>query len=281
MVPPFFRAQSTVSWAYQCPGVSVPGWHRGNVIERRERWALGAHTARMSLAATASAVIFPTLLWGVYHHYRDRRRPEPLRYSLLAIAAGLGAGVLGQALYRGLAWVGLWRDAYDLAAHDPLGLLVYSVLGIGLIEESAKLLPFMVLARTLRHFDERVDGIIYSGLVAVGFAVYENVFYLEFASDTENLARAVTGPLVHVVFASLWGYPIGVAILERRALLRPIALGLGAAALVHGAYDFCVLGLPAWARLFAALIVVAVWARKVHLIEYVLHPGDPRSGRGG
>jgi uncharacterized protein YciW len=40
----------------------------------------------MSLAATASAVIFPTLLWGVYHHYRDRRRPEPLPSSSAATA---------------------------------------------------------------------------------------------------------------------------------------------------------------------------------------------------
>jgi RsiW-degrading membrane proteinase PrsW (M82 family) len=233
----------------------------------------------MSLVTTASAVLFPAVLWGVYHHYRDRRRPEPLLHSLLAIAAGLGAGVLGQALYRALGWAGLWRDAYALAEHDLPALLVYSVFGIGLVEELAKLVPFLILAKWLAHFDERVDGIIYSGLVAVGFAIYENVFYLEFASDAENVARAITGPLVHIVFASLWGYPIGVAVLERKPLLRPIALGLGAAALVHGAYDFIVLGLPGWARFFAALIVVAVWMRKVHLIEYVLHPREPRLER--
>lgn len=241
------------------------------MIGRRETVARVPHTARM-LLATTSAVLFPALLWGIYHYYRDRRRPEPLFHSLLAIAAGIGAGALGQALYWGLAWAGWWRDPYTLAAHDLLGLLAYSVLGIGLVEELAKLVPFLAIARWLTHFDERVDGIIYAGLVAVGFAIHENVFYLEFASDAENVARALVGPLVHIVFASLWGYPVGVAILERKPLLRPIALGLCSAALVHGAYDFCVLGLPGWARLFAASIVVAVWMRKVHLIEYVLHP---------
>jgi RsiW-degrading membrane proteinase PrsW (M82 family) len=233
----------------------------------------------MSLLATASAVCFPALLWGIYHHYRDRRRPEPLSHSLLALAAGIGAGALGQALYGGLAVVGLWRDAYALAADNLPGLLAYSVLGIGLVEELAKLVPFLALAKWLTHFDERVDGIVYAGLVAVGFAIHENVFYLEFASDAENVVRAITGPLVHIVFASLWGYPIGVAIVERKPLFWPMALGLCAAALVHGAYDFVVLGLPGWARIFAALIVVAVWMRKVHLIEYVLHPRDPRADR--
>jgi RsiW-degrading membrane proteinase PrsW (M82 family) len=248
------------------------------VIRRREAAVRVAHTARMSLLATGSAVLFPALLWGVYHHYRDRRRPEPWSHSLLAIVAGIGAGALGQALYRGLAVVGLWRDAYALAADDLPGLLLYSIFGIGFVEELAKLVPFLLLAKCLKNFDERVDGIVYSGLVAVGFAIHENVFYLDFASDAENVARAITGPLVHIVFASLWGYPVGAAIVERKPLLRPMALGLGAAVLVHGTYDFLVLGLPGWARIGAAALVVAVWMRKVHLIEYVLHP-RPRPDR--
>jgi RsiW-degrading membrane proteinase PrsW (M82 family) len=224
----------------------------------------------MSTVPTLAAVVFPALLWGAYHHYRDRRRPEPVSHSLLAIGAGVAAGALGQLLYHALAWTGLWRDAYSLAEQTLLGLLVYAVLGIGLIEELAKLLPFLVCARLLTHFDEPADGLIYAGLIAVGFAIYENVFYLEFASDAENVARAITGPLVHIVFASTWAYPVGCAIVARRPLARPLVGGLAAAAIVHGVYDFVVLGLPAWSRVFAALIVVAIWLRKVHLIEYVL-----------
>lgn len=224
----------------------------------------------MDIVTTAAAVLFPALLWGGYHHYRDRRRPEPLVSTLLAIAAGGVAGALGQWLYRLLERFGLWQDPYALAHDDLVALLVYSVLGIGLIEEAAKLVPFVLLAVSLKAFDERVDGIIYAGLVALGFATYENVTYLEFAGPTENLARAITGPLVHIVFASLWGYPIGLAVLARRLLWRPIVTGFAAAVVIHGIYDFCVLGLPGWARLVAALIIVGAWLRKVHLIEYVL-----------
>ncbi len=74
---------------------------------------------------------------------------------------------------------------------------------------------------------------------------------------------------MHIVFASLWGFPIGVAILERRRLWRPVIYGLGVAAFVHGIYDFAVLGLAAWARWLRALLIVAVWLRKVYLIEHV------------
>ena len=157
-----------------------------------------------------------------------------------------------------------------MAQTDLAALLAYAVLGIGVIEETAKLVPFAVLAVSLKAFDERVDGIIYSGLVALGFAAFENVFYLEFAAPAESLARALTGPLVHIVFASLWGYPIGLAVLARKMLWQPILKGFAAAVILHGLYDFCVLGLPGWARFAAALIIVAAWLRKVHLIEYVI-----------
>ena len=220
--------------------------------------------------AVLLTVLFPALLWGGYHYYRDRRRPEPITHALLAIAAGIAAGWLGQWLYRALAWLGLWQDAYALAREDLVGLLIYAVLGIGLIEETAKLVPFLLLALSLKAFDERVDGIIYAGLVALGFAAYENVLYLEFATPGENVARAITGPLVHIVFASLWGYPVGCAVLARAVLWWPIIQGFSASILIHGVYDFCVLGLPGWARVVAAAMIVGVWLRKVHLIEYVL-----------
>lgn len=224
----------------------------------------------MSAASIIAAVMFPALLWGAYHYYRDRRQPEPITHAVLAIAAGAAGGLLGQGLYRVLDWLGLWRDAYALAQADLVALFAYAVLGIGVIEETAKLIPFALLALTLKAFDERVDGIIYSGLVALGFAAFENVFYLEFATPAENLARAFTGPLVHIVFASLWGYPIGLAVLARRMLWLPILTGITAAVVLHGVYDFCVLGLPGWARFAAALIIVAAWLRNVHLVEYVI-----------
>lgn len=224
----------------------------------------------MNLVTTAIAVLFPALLWGGYHYYRDRRQPEAITHTLLAIGAGVFAGVLGQWLYRLLEWLGLWQDAYILAQDDWVALAVYSVLGIGLIEETAKLIPFAILAVSLKAFDEPVDGIIYAGLVALGFAAYENVGYLEFAGPAENLARAIAGPLVHIVFASVWGYPIGLAVLARKFLWLQIAKGFAAAVVIHGIYDFCVIGLPGWARIVAAFIIIGAWLRKVHLIEYVL-----------
>ncbi len=224
----------------------------------------------MSSIAVAAAIVMPATFWGVYHAYRDRRRPEPVVWLVLATVAGAAGVALSQQLYDLYGVLGLWRDAYTLAETDRTALLVYSIGGIGLIEETAKLVPFLLVAMAAPHFDERVDGIIYASFVALGFAIAENVSYLPYAGTFDNVVRAFTGPLVHTVFASLWAYPLGVALVEGRSVLRALAIGLPAAAAVHGLYDFVVIGLPPPLRLVAAVLVAAVWLRKVHLIERVL-----------
>ena len=228
----------------------------------------------MAPVLVATLLLAPALFWALYHYYRDRHRPEPVTHTALAFAVGACSGWLGQQLYGLLALLGLWADPYQLARDDLMGLLVYSVFGIGLMEELAKLLPFLVIALKLEHFDEAVDGIIYAAFVALGFATYENLFYLDYLSTAEQLARSITGPLVHIMFASLWGYPIGRAVVERTPLLPAIALGFSAAVVVHGVYDFLVIGLPPWARGLAAGLILAVWLRRMYLIERVLLPNQ-------
>lgn len=230
--------------------------------------------ADIDVTAVLITILAPTLFWAGYHYYRDRRQPEPLWQTGLAFATGIAAGWLGQRLYQGLAGIGLWFDPYQLVETDLWGLLLYSIFGIALVEELAKLLPFLLIVRWLPAFDEPVDGIIYAAFIALGFASYESFFYLGFLSTTEQFARGITSPLIHAMFASLWGYPIGRAILARRPLTPAIAKGMAAAIFVHGVYNFLVFGLPLWSRLLAAALILAVWAWRMHLIERVL-PREP------
>lgn len=215
----------------------------------------------------------PTLFWAGYHYYRDRRQPEPLLQTGCTFLLGIGAGALGQGMYSALPAVGLWFDPYSLAETNRFGLLLYSVFGIGLIEEFAKFIPFLFLIRWLPAFDEPVDGIIYAAFIALGFASYENFFYLGFLTPSEQLGRGLTGPLIHVMFASLWGYTVGRAWLERRPLAPAVIKGLTAAVFLHGVYNFLIFEMSLWARLLAASIILAIWFWRMRLIERVLPVG--------
>ncbi len=225
--------------------------------------------------AIAAMILGPALFWAGYHRYKDRYRPEPLKFLAATYLLGIGAAYLASWGYRALDLVELRFDAYQLARDDLAGLWWYSILAIGLIEEAAKLLPFLLVAMRWRHFDEPVDGIIYASFIALGFASHENVEYLKYSSGWEALGRSIASPLVHVMFSSIWGYLIARAHFDRRPLAGAIALGLGLAALLHGAFDFITIGVPQWVRIGPPLIILAIWLWRIHLIERIQKSSAP------
>ena len=220
-------------------------------------------------------IILPALFWAGYHYYTDRHLPEPVSHLLLAFALGTGSFYLGALMYRGLDLVNLRYDAYLLAETNPAGLFVYAVLAIGLIEELAKLIPFLLIIVHFKEFNEPVDGIIYGSFIALGFSAVENIQYLQFLSGMEAFARGFAGPVVHIVFASIWGYYIGRAYLCRRALGRTIIVALVCTAILHGLYDFVVIAMPAPLLPVAALLIAGIWVWRLLLIRdlHTLPPG--------
>ena len=223
-------------------------------------------------------VALPVLFWAAYHLHVDRCLPEPLGHLALAFALGVGSAYLSLAMYRSLDPLGLRFDAYLLAETNLPGLLAYAVLGIGVIEELAKLLPFLLVVVRFREFDEPIDGIIYASFIALGFSAVENLQLLQYLDLRRAFAWGFAGPVVHMVFASIWGYYVGRAWLRRRRRLLVTLGALGAAALVHGLYDFVVIGLgSSWLPVSAAL-VVGLWIWRLRLIRD-LHWAQAQTGR--
>jgi protease PrsW len=221
-------------------------------------------------------VILPVAFWAAYHLHVDRYLPEPPGHLLLAFALGVGSFWLGLLGYRALGLVGLRYDAFALAVDNLPGLFAYAVLAIGVIEETAKLLPFLLIVRLFREFDEPIDGIIYASFIALGFAAVENIRYLEFLTTRQAFARGFAGPVLHIVFASVWGYYVGRAWLRRRALVPTVLGALAFSALLHGVYNFVVIGLPAHWLPIAAGLIAGLWIWRLCLIRD-LHAAYGRS----
>jgi RsiW-degrading membrane proteinase PrsW (M82 family) len=212
-------------------------------------------------------IILPVLFWALYHYYKDRHLPEPVSHLAAAFILGAGSAWLADLMYAGLDLVNLRYDAFDLAASNLPGLLAYAVLAIGLIEELAKLVPFLLVIVRFKEFNEPIDGIIYGSFIALGFAAVENAQYLQFLSTAEAYARGFAGPVVHIVFASIWGYYAGRALLCGRNPWPATVGSLALAALLHGVYDFVVIALPPPALVFAAMLIAGVWLWRLYLIR--------------
>jgi RsiW-degrading membrane proteinase PrsW (M82 family) len=212
-------------------------------------------------------IILPVLFWAAYHWHVDRHLPEPPGHLLLAFVLGIGSFYLGMWMYRALDIVSLRYDAYTLAESNLFGLFVYAVLAIGLIEELAKMIPFLLVILRFREFDEPIDGIIYASFIALGFAAVENRYHLVYLSGAEAYARGFAGPVLHIVFASIWGYYIGRAYLCREKLFLTILAALVFTAALHGIYDFLVIGLPTSALPISAFLVASIWIWRLYLIR--------------
>jgi len=212
-------------------------------------------------------IILPVFFWAFYHYYKDRCLPEPISHLLLAFFLGAGSSYLATLMYQALEILNLRHDAYLLAETSLPGLFVYSILAIGFIEELAKVVPFFLVIIRFKEFNEPIDGIIYASFIALGFAAIENTQYLQFVSTAEAWARGFAGPVVHIVFASIWGYYIGRACLCKKRMGAMVFGAFAFTAVLHGVYDFIEIALPPSALPFAAILIAGIWIWRLNLIR--------------
>lgn len=216
----------------------------------------------MLLVRTVGFIAAGALLWMLYFDHKDSLKPEPRRLLLLAWACGCGSAFLALGLYwlAGLLGFPLWPG-------EGIGdIAIYCLLLVGPVEEGAKFLAARTLVFRWRHFDERIDGMVYAGAVAIGFATVENLLYAQLLPWPHQLARALTSPLTHTLFAAIWGFGTAHALLVSRTRtarllwqLLPLALAMA----IHGLYDFLLLAYDA--TLPASGVILLLW---VGLIFY-------------
>jgi RsiW-degrading membrane proteinase PrsW (M82 family) len=218
----------------------------------RETGALGLITGAV-LAAIPVFPVVATFLW------LDRYEAEPTSLLVLAFAWGAGFATFGA----------LVINTASLAAIKSAGgsMTTTAVFVAPFVEEAFKggaILLILMLRR--REFDGVVDGIVYAGMSAIGFAFVENILYLGRALSEHGtsgtafvfLLRCVVSPFAHPLFTASTGIGIGLAVRSRNPLVKmtaPILGYLGAVAL-HGAWNLSAAsGLAGFATTYVLLQV--------------------------
>lgn len=219
----------------------------------------------MSIPLALALIFGPAAFWIGYAYAHDRSRPEPVVLAAFSYFLGFLSGWLCLHAYDLL--LPALRLSADLERIQGLNLqfFLYTLLVVGLTEEVFKFLPFLCAITRFSDFNEEADGIFYATACAVGFASYENLYYLPLLSGFALFGRAVASPLSHALFASFWGHWVGVARVRRQRLWPAALKGVGLAALVHGAFDF--LNLSHALRILSALLVLAAWIWRIRIVE--------------
>ncbi len=101
--------------------------------------------------------------------------------------------------------------------------------------------------------------------IALGFASYENMVYLVYMSGFELFGRAITSPLTHTIFSSIWGYTVGNAYIHKKSIFKASLAGILLAAFFHGIFNFFTTS--SVLRIFSALVILIVWIWRIRIME--------------
>jgi len=122
----------------------------------------------------------------------------------------------------------------------PLPDFIFCVFGIGLIEETVKFIPFLILLRFTKAINEPFDYLLYASVSALGFAFAENSLYLNSYGLNIIAARAFYASVAHMTFCSTVTY--GLLLKKFRFTKYPtwavFLFFFGIAIFSHGFYDF-------------------------------------------
>ena len=186
-------------------------------------------------AILATVIAFtPAMLYLIPLIWLDRYDPEPL--WLLALA---------------FTWGALVAVIVSYVVNTVFGILVYSgtgdpikanlagaILSAPIIEESSKGVGLLILLIFFRkYFDDIVDGIVFAGVIALGFATVENVLYYgtglndayyQFGFTSGALwsflilfaIRGMFSPFAHATFTSMTGIGCGIARESHNGIVR-------------------------------------------------------------
>lgn len=173
-------------------------------------------------------------VWLMYIRKIDIYEQEKWKHVFITFVLGF--------LFSNLAPVGYGLFmSHDIAINGrPLNDLFYSIGIIGGLEETVKIIPFLLVLKFSKAVDEPFDYILYPSISALGFAFAENINYI-YGSGLFNIGgRALYSTVAHMVFSSVVGY--GMLLYKFRYPKRTRWLGFltffAIAATMHGFYDF-------------------------------------------
>jgi len=247
---------------------------------------LGFGAALIGVGVAFAAAPAYLLIWL----WLDRYDPEPAWILAGALVWGAGAATFVAGQFNSIfAAVMASATGSRATAH----LLSVSI-SAPLIEEALKGLAVLLLFLAVREeFDGILDGIVYAGVVALGFAAVENVLYYGSTVAREGFAglatlffmRGVLGPFAHALFTSMTGIGCGIARQSHRTFLRvsmPL-IGYAGAVTLHFVWNVLasasrslasvvVVYVIVWAPLFALFFSVVIWMgfRERRLIRAML-----------
>lgn len=240
------------------------------------------------LLATLFFGFAPMFLFAYILYWLDRYEKEPILLLGAVFVWGMIVAAGGAYILNTLFGVTM----FVMTGDEGLSDLAMGSLSAPIVEESLKgaavLLVFLIF---YREFDSVLDGIIYAGVAALGFAATENSIYIWRGFESDGWAGLVQLVVIRVIlvgwqhpfYTSFTGIGLAVARLNKSIFIKIIApiTGLGLAMLNHSIHNTlaafsdgltCFFGLLLdWSGVLFmfAMILWATWVERNNIITHL------------
>jgi len=204
---------------------------------------IGTETGLVEMIIGLICATLPVPLYILLVLWIDRYESEPLWMLATAFLWGAVIAVLVAFIFN----TGLSIMAAAATNDTRVGENFGAVISAPIVEESAKACILVVLFLWKRdEFDGVVDGIVYAGMVGLGFAMTENVLYYGRAVQDGAGAltfiivlRGMAAPFSHPLFTSMTGIGLGWARESTNGFVKVVApvLGFMLAILMHATWN--------------------------------------------
>lgn len=143
---------------------------------------------------------------------------------------------------------------------------LYCIFAIGVIEETVKIIPFLILLQFKSIVNETTDYIVYASLCALSFAFLENLGYFYPSGLEAIVGRLVTANVLHMALTSLIAFGLLYAKLNNKSPYLYFAAGFLVSITLHGVYDFFLITQGP----LKGLSMISIWLLIYVIIAYAL-----------
>ena len=179
--------------------------------------------------------ISPSIAFLIWIYLKDKYEKEPIRYlinlfilgTLISIPAIVIEDILMK-VYISNGYLNIAYSAFIVAAFT---------------EEILKAIILTIYCLKSKYYTEKLDGIVYSIFITLGFATIENYIYIFYESYLNifevGLTRAIISIPAHIMFAITMGYYLSMYKFNKeksryKYILKMIFIPI----FLHGIFDF-------------------------------------------
>lgn len=213
--------------------------------------------------------ILPVSCFMIWIYYKDKYDKEPILTLVKYFLVGILVSILCIFIELYFNYLNIFNG---LASYIYVAFFVTAF-----TEEGVKSIILIPMLLREKHFNEKLDGIIYSIFLSLGFATIENIIYLMKEKSELTLSLSITRGLIsiptHIMFAITMGYYISKYKFNKEnnknkylyfAIITPV--------LLHGVFDFILMTGYRWAIIVFIVYVMFLWKTNLDKLDkYTLY----------